>query len=294
LRTGRRTIQTVEYELWADRQLSRFHIVMRLHGRLVGDVLLPNDAGKGTVTAGRVDPAFAALWSGYREALASGAAKLERKGAIDGRAVYWLRFASFERRLPGTEVAIDARTYKPVLFRTHLGSRHLDQRVLVAETIGFRASDFTRRGPSLLRGSVSSGSSRTQLPPRPPVVKSRWLTAGPYAAGLKLAAVNPLSSSTNGRTVHGIEIVYGESARGAPNRRSLTIQEVPRPDDPTLWKSIPRGSVAIQESESSSSQGGMRTEWTGYVYRDGIYVTIDTARSEHAIVSVARALHRAH
>ena len=296
LSTGRRTVQTFEYETWADRQLNRFHIVMRVHGRVVGDLLLPNDSNNGSVTVGRVDPAFAALWSGYRQALASGTARLERKGTVDGRAVYWLGFRSVQPHLPGTEVAIDARTYKPVLFRSYFSPvRHLDQRVLLAETTGFRASDFTRRGPSLLAGSgsgsLSSGGGSVEPPSnKPPIVRRPWLTPGPYASGLKLAAVNPLTVTAHGQTIPGLEIVYGSISSGLPSPRSLTIQELPRPDEPTLWKSIPRGSVAIQEGESSSSQG-THSEWTGYVYEHRIYVTIDTGRGEKAVVAVARALH---
>ena len=125
---------------------------------------------------------------------------------------------------------------------------------------------------------------------KPPIVRRPWLTPGPYAFGLKLAAVTPLSVTANGQTIHGIEIVYGPISPGLPSPRSLTIQELPRPDEPTLWKSIPRGSVAIQEGESGSSQG-THTEWIGYVYEHGIYVTLDTGRGEKAVVAVARALH---
>ena len=123
-----------------------------------------------------------------------------------------------------------------------------------------------------------------------PIVKGAWLTPGTHAAGLKLAAVNPLSVSTQGRTIRGIEIVYGPLSLGPPSARSLTIQELPRPDEPGLWKSIPRGSVAIQHAESTSSRG-THGEWTGYVHKHGIYVTIDTGRGEQAVLAVARALH---
>ena len=122
-------------------------VVIRVNGR-VADILLPDDATNGRASVGQEDPAFAALLTGYRDALASGAAKLERRGTVDGHDVYWLRFPSFLPRLPGTEVAIDRTTYKPVLFREHFSrTGHVDARVLVAETTDFKASDFVRRGP---------------------------------------------------------------------------------------------------------------------------------------------------
>ena len=38
---------------------------MSVKGKVVGDILWPQDAKKG-MTVGPVDPAFTGLWSGYR------------------------------------------------------------------------------------------------------------------------------------------------------------------------------------------------------------------------------------
>src|ERR671937_212458 len=118
LSTGRRTVETARTELWYDLDTKHAHLLLRLRGR-VADLLFPEDANKPGISVGRIDPALAGLIVGYRKALTNGSAKLERRGVVDGGAVYWLRFPSFQRRLPGTEVAIDTRTYKPVLFRQY-------------------------------------------------------------------------------------------------------------------------------------------------------------------------------
>ncbi|MGH3055158.1 MAG: hypothetical protein ACRDL7_09300, partial [Gaiellaceae bacterium] len=69
LKTGHRTVQVLREELWADRQLDRFHLVLSLNGRVVGDVLWPQDAQQGGTPLTADNPAFVALWTGYRAAL---------------------------------------------------------------------------------------------------------------------------------------------------------------------------------------------------------------------------------
>ena len=151
LQTGERTVETTRLETWTDRDFRRAHIVMRSGGR-VADVVLPENAA----AHGPVDPAYVAFWTGYREALENGDAKLEGEDSIGGRPVYWLRFPSFERNVPGTLVAIDRATYKPVVIR-HEGpsKRHFDVRVLVAEAIPYRAADFKRIGSNPIEWAPS-------------------------------------------------------------------------------------------------------------------------------------------
>ena len=295
LKTGRRIVQTFETESWSDQKSQRVHIVIRQGGAILGEIVLPDDANKRGVEVGTIDPAFAALWSGYRKALATGRAKLERKATLDGQPVYWLRFATYERGMPGTEVAIDRRTYKPVLFRSHVSKlRHFDQRVLVAETTAFRPAEFERRTPrSLLAGRSSSGFSELgPTPQRRARLRSPWLTAGRQVAGLRLAAVLPLTVGMKQRTINGIELVYGATFRGfAPptSRRSLTVQELRRPDDAGVWKRIPRGFVSVSKGETGNGRSSYLI-WTGYVVKHGIFVTIETARGERALIAAARAL----
>jgi hypothetical protein len=285
LKSGRRMVETAQIESWTDRNFQRDHLVMRIRGQ-VADLLLPEDRKKGGMV-GAIDPAFAAFWTGYRRSLANGDAKLERQGMLAGRPVYWLRFPSFHNGQPGTEVAIDRRTYKPVLVRSHysrVGS--LDYRVLTAETIPFRASDFKRVGVSLLGDTVSGGSASIGPGSGHVALKAPWLTPGKRVAGLRLASVQRFHVTSRGRTFQSIELVYGTASH------SLVIQEFVKPDDPLLWKGVARGWVSIQKGESGDGQN-MHRSWTGYVVRHGIYVTIETGAGERAVVAVARALHPA-
>lgn len=297
LESGRRIVETMQIEIWSDRNFERAHLVMRVRG-LAADLLLPDDATAPGTTLGPVDPAYSAFWTGYRQALANGGAKLESEDTVDGHDVYWLRFPSVEQGREGTEVAIDRHTYKPVVIRNSApGGRHQDMRVIVAETIAYRASDFKRVGANLF-GGFSSGSGSASSSPNQPstTVTAPWLTAGKRVSGLALASVNPSTTTTNEKTIEGVTLVYG-TGRGPypePGLRVLTIEELSQPDDPIEWKRIPHGWIGIQEGASGSDSNSMRPTWTGTLAKHGIYVTISTGEGEDAVLEAARALQPAH
>ena len=303
LKTGHRTSPVFREELWADRQADRFHLVLSLNGRVLGDVLWPQDSGSGTTPFAADNPAFVALWTGYRTALKNGAVTLAGRGTFRGHAVYWLRFKATSQTPARYEVGVDVRTFKPVVYRTVANGRRFDQRILVAKATAYRAADFKRRGPSLVgAGSTSQGGSATApVPvgpsaPPPPVVHAPWLTAGTSVVGLQLRSAESLTVSSTIRGKHtsvtGIELTYGPLRHGAPSPLTTTIDELPRPDDPRPWRYIPAGTIQIQRGEESGS-GGSHTLWTGQLRKHGLYITIETPRGERALLEIARALHPA-
>ena len=294
LKTGHRTAPIMRQELWVDRQGDRLHLVLSIGGRLLGDLLLPEDEKDGASGASPTNPAFAALWTGYRAALSNGTARLVGRGTVLGHRVYWLSFKPMSQGQPRFEVAVDAQTYKPVLNRTYVNGRHLDQRILVAKTIPYRPAEFERQGPSLVSGSSggsSTGSSGPTAPPKPFVLRAPWLTAGEAVAGMKLRGVSQFSEFTTvagkRRSAHGVELTYG-----APQPLSTTVDELLRPDDPRPWTGLPADSVRIEQGEESSSEGGGHRTWTGYLKKDDVYVTISTQKSEQALLEIARTLRR--
>src|SRR5205807_6948457 len=138
--------------------------IFRYQGRIAGEFVRKGGSSAG----GEVDPAYTALWSGYRQALASGDAKLERSGMLYGHAVYWLRFPSPGHGRSGSLVAIDRRTYKPVAFRFDVaGGRPIQNRIVLARTEPLTTSTFKRRTrqPNPSSGSVSHGSGPASGPP---------------------------------------------------------------------------------------------------------------------------------
>jgi hypothetical protein len=279
LRTGRTIVPTFEIESWSDRNLMRFHLLYRQHGRILGELLFPQDRTPG-LQVGNIDPSYTALWTGYRKALASGTAKIIGKGSVYGLPVYWLRFSA-----RGTEVAIDRKSYELVAFR----SGRVVSRVLLARTEAFNGSAFKRltSRPDPFSG-VGSGSTGTVSPVGPSKPGNPWLRAGSSIAGLKLASVQQTQTVTNGtKTTYGFELVYG--TEGAI-RRSLTVDEEKRPAEPADWRGIPKGFAQLSVGGGSDSNNRSYPVWTGYLVVRGVYVTITTGVSRAALLEAARAL----
>jgi hypothetical protein len=289
LDTGRTIVPTMELESWSDRSLERFHLLIRENGQVIGEVLFPQDRTKDTHLFANDDAAYAALWSGYRDALRSGKAKIVREGSVDGRPVYWLSFES-----QTDEVAVDRRTYKPIVFRSiSAGGRHADTRVLLMRTEPIGGSAFERQtsAPSPLEGE-SSFSSGESGPVSPGKTGQPWLRAGSTIAGLELTGISPTQTTTDGQTTNGFQLLYGsDSAFGGKD--SLTIDEAKRPEDPAEWKGIPEGFMRISTGEGSDSDNRAYTVWTGNLVRNGVYVTITTGVSRAAVLEAARALRSA-
>ena len=295
LQSGRRSVQQYRLELWADQQMQRLHAVMSVKGRVVVDLLWPQDSKSGA-TIGPIDPAFAALWSGYRKALEDGTATRAGEGVAFGHMVYWLRFKPAEAKTRGSEVAVDAQTYKPVVYRVYNGVVPVDQHILLAESTDLSSADFTRRGANpavsglLGSGSSSSGSMESDGASPSTRVPSGWVTAGPEANGHKLTAVLPQTiTPDNKKTIHGIQLVYGDLEHGLAGPRATTIDELPAPDEPAMWAQIPAGHLQIQDGQSSGPSGNHR-QWTGHLVKNGRYVTITTPHGEQALVAIARSL----
>ncbi len=286
IRTGRSTVPTYEVESWSDRDVKRVHMIFRIDGRVVGEMLLPQDGSGAAVDVG---PAYVALWTGYREALAAGTAKIAREGTLYGHSVYWLVFPAPGGGSARNEVAIDRKTYQPLDFRFRMGSRQLDERVLLARTEPVSASAFTRltSRPSLLSGGTSHSSGVLETPVRPGKVAKGWLEAGLTLGGLKLSSVSPTQDTSGGKTSTGLELVYGSDASF---RRSVTIDETRSPVDHREWESIPKGSIRITKGGGSDENGGEYVLWSGYVVEDGVYVTIQTGVSRASVLEAARAL----
>jgi hypothetical protein len=284
LRTARTIVPTFGIESWSDRNLKHFHWIFRQNGRIVAELLYPQDRDT-NLHIGKIDPSYRALWTGFRQALDNRKAKIVGKGSVYGHPVYWLRFSS-----PRNEVAVDRRTYKVVAFRSISESgRHFDQRVLLARTEPLSASAFRRltSRPNPLSGVTSHSSGVQVAPVRPSRPGKPWLRAGSTIAGLKLASVHQTQTTTDGKTTSGFELVYGSESGF---RRSVTIDEAKHPDDPAEWKGIPRGFVRLTAGEGSEGNTPTYTIWTAYLIRHGVYVSITTAVSRAAVLEAARAL----
>jgi hypothetical protein len=284
IRTGRTIVPSYVVESWSDRKSTRFHVIFRFGGRIVGEALGPG------FTLGKVDPAYAALWTGYRQALADGSAKIEREGMLFGHRVYWLTFPALRNGPAKNEVAIDRSTYQPLDFRVRLaGGRQLDNRVLLARTEPFSAAAFTRQSsrPNPVSGAASHSSGVVGVPAQPGKVTKPWLRAAPTIAGLKLSAVHRTQVTSGGKTSTGFELVYGSEGS---LRRSLTIDELRRPPDRSEWSDIPKGFVRVTVGQGAEGNSGTFTIWSGNLVKRGVYLSIQTGLSRAALLEAVRTL----
>ena len=235
------------------------------------------------MTFGTADPAYAALWTGYRQALASGKAKIERGGRLFGHDVYWLSFPPTRDSL----VAIDRTSYEPVAFRSILpNGRQIDYHVLLAHTEPFSAAAFRRRthapNPFSSESSGDGGELEDMTPGRSLELRRPWLTAGEAVAGLKLSSTRPVQVMSGGKTTTAAKLVYGSDDLG---RRSLTIEEYRRSGDHSGSKDTPPGFVSVMED---SDRGN--TIWTADLVSHGLDITIETGVSRTTLLEAPRAL----
>lgn len=339
LRTGRETPTRFRTEIWFDERLALERVVTRTNGRTsdvqlstpegvwtpVGRVFTcawiaahPVEAAKRRVSCAShglreerpaLDPALAGFVTGYKDALASGAARRVGRGVVDGRPVEWLEFEPPGPSEGAERVAVDRENGRPLLVRALLdGKVVVESRVRVAETVTPGQADFTK--PK----RIASGA----LPQVGNVVASRvgpigaassalggrvaWL--GRQFAGLRLSEVrlDTIKTSYAGsrrlRTSRGVEFLYGE--RGA---RYAWLREATEPAfaygflrGTTL---PPAGRLLVRRVhvETAPSGGGRAVPtstgvWQGQLVRGRLFVALEASSKAlllHAARSVAGA-----
>jgi hypothetical protein len=232
-------------------------------------------------------------------------------------------FCGKPSRLLQTEVAVDAHTYKPILERTYEDGRRFDTRILLAEAIPYRPPELYRRlGPRLFNvmspGHPFGGHPFAGLPRQQKTklglgrdahrlrklrtVPAPWLTAGSRVGGLRFLHVSRLLSQPLDQfgglplawrlTYRAVRLVYKPVSHGSPESfRTTTVDETFRPADPRPWKGLPPGSIEVQPGESVTKAGSHKV-WTGYLVKHRVYITISTPAGEHALLQIARTLHR--
>jgi hypothetical protein len=310
LRTGKSTpSEGMRGAIWTTMSGSRVHIVESNAHRVVGDLLLPQDAAR-MKRAGPVATGWTSLvsfWASFRALLRSPDLEAPSRGTFDGRPVLWLRFKptapTAEIPHPPTQaLALDAHSYEPVDFRLAGLGVPFDERILVFKSIPYRPSDFRREGPSLLSRANLNGptswdegvAGHVPLTTRGAVRRPPWLSAGKTAGGLELHIAHWLwARPKRGPTVHGVELVYGYARYGPESLTPTTVDELPKGDPADGWNSIPPGSIKLESATSGGNEPG-DTEWTGYMKKDKLYITIDTIRGRRALLAIARHLTRSH
>lgn len=329
--TGRRTeqLRVDENEIWFDPARGLEHTITRTNGYLADDILqtpsgttdlggtvwtcatiarhpveatragvscnlsgdngaTPRDVPEAPAT---LDPALAGFVNGYRDALASGAARLSGEGIVDGRPVYWLELHAAENM--NERVAVDRETYKPLLVRTSIAGRvSQEYRVLEIDTVGRADADFSKPGRRHLPTTANVvGAAEIELEQARTLLGRAGLWAGPEVAGLKLALVRRQEvrigfgpdSGIPPRTGVALDLVYGQVQNGHATDDSVEITEATEPALVWAWP---------QPWQPPLRDGYLRSSPFGaFLRRDSLYVQIfKLPRSADVALQVARQL----
>jgi hypothetical protein len=286
LATGRQVPARVTVESWFDESTGRLHVIERRNGGLLSDSLdSANPAGSRAV---RVDRALTLFLTGYRGALREGRARAAGTGVVAGRRVRWLALPGGQK---SEQVAVDARSFLPVLIQASDGTRWTVARI---ESISEANANFRRPSPALAMptGGGVSGRRRVSLADASRLLGARALWLGGSTGALRLAAAEierlrstfPTTARRRPLDSRGLALSYRGKARVA-----VTVREAALPlpaygysrGRTFSFDPVPReGSVQL-----TSIGGG----WLGQLHSRGLYITI-TGPDPATVVQAARTL----
>jgi hypothetical protein len=231
----------------------------------------------------KLDPALRDFLDQYRSALGSGAARETGRGEVDGHKVIWLSFANagaLER------VAVDARSYQPLLIEQDGGAR---LRVVTAETVPYTSALFAR--PQLMPNQKDDGLASEQVTTPASaalLLKGSALWLGESWNGLKLVSTTRQDYATEDENTAiapdsvVIKFRYATGAGDEP-QRTVDIYEAGTCLVRVGWECTPR---------DPSGPGILKLAGTISLLRShGLYISMwDTSADREAHVELARAL----
>jgi hypothetical protein len=240
-----------------------------------------------------LEPTLAGFVDGYRSALESGRATELRRDTIDGRPVVWLRFPPSANprtgapKLPRTDVAVDAETFKPL--RIHSGDERSDTTVLVAETLPYEDELFPR--PELAPPGPSFGGmgerETVELAKAARLLGRSPLWLGAEWQGFRLVEVRRVELKTGYPRSSGREPEFGDAVQLAyedSDGRALTLDEAA-----SCHFGLARGMCGPR----GPREGELRPEIFPRAFvaqLDGLHVTVEHRAANVEPLELARAL----
>lgn len=312
LRSGRSQREQVTAEFWFDPNRDVLHTLIRRDGVVVADVVASPEKtvsragpvlGQGSPT---LDPALLAFASGYRHALASGAARPVGR-ALAGNGGQPI--LEVNTPLAREFVVLDPNTLRPRAIRTLSPTGRASTpiaHVLSLSVIPSKSSDFV--APARSAKPVASGGTVEHSVPLTLTQASRALSQPPLWAGRQLSGLQlhlfardrlarVFSTGARARSTRpGIDLIYGAVRGGRPNWRShfLEIQQATQPEPaygflsgPLQIEPLPPAGVLRLERQQPAAGGhGL---WRGELKQQGLYLAL-TGSSRGLVIAAARSL----
>lgn len=304
LSTGRESAVPTDAELWADEDRGLFRVVTRRDGQVASNILVRT----GEAIA---DPLFASFVSAgmYRELLASGRARVIRKGYLRGRAVYWLGAEDgpeADGRLRWS-VAIDAESYRAVLIAaSQAGKAVFRAEVVRLETVPRDEARFRGRKTSFEEGAVVTGPVVEVGPgrsePRTSSTAARRalgrppLWAGAEIGGRRLSFLEVgtvRATADHSARISEVVVRLGYGRASPVDMAYLEIEEATARAAAPVWRleqttAPPHGYLDLERSKVGASRSE-RVRWTGRLRARGLFVKIESW-SRGAVIAAARHL----
>lgn len=313
LRTGRVQPEQVTYEFWFDPDRDLLHTLIRRDDVVISDIVATPEktvSAAGTVLGGTsdsLDPTLLAFASGYRQALASGAARPIGRTLAGNRVPPTVDVTTpFGRE----QVTLDRTTLRPRVIRPLLPNGKPSPqtaRVIALSTLSPSAANFVTHAhhttPSLSGGAVEASTpiaiaQAHRALPRTPLWVGEQLAGLPLHLLVRQRLSRMYPTGANAKTSgSGIDLIYGALRNGRPDWRAsfLEIQQAPAPEPAYGFLSgplrveplPPRGLLRLEREVPSGTSG--HALWRGELRRAGLYLAL-TGSSRDLVVIAARVL----
>jgi hypothetical protein len=320
LATGKSYERVHRTEYWYDRGRSLLHTRLTTDGKMLTEIVeTPNgsDSDLGHYPGGiaaQLDPALAGFVTHYREALASGEAKIVGHEQVDGREVTLLRITLDHG--DSEDVGVDSTTYRPLFFRANpqpsvgIVGNIPTWNVATIESLPRDPSYFAKPALSPPRPTGGGSGSTEELTPNEAAkaLEQPALWVGARFGSLPLARIEleqVQTDYTDGSKHNGnkLELAYGDLRPNGRLRASqpwLIIDQAATVaasyqlgfndgGDPPA----PAGSMVLEDNSIFARPGHPaipeRAQWTGKLIRGEMYIEL-SASSRNLLLAAARAL----
>lgn len=312
LTSGQETTQLLRTEYWFDDEKARLRARITIDGTLQTELLLTREGGRselgpipGNPPEPQLPPALGGFASGYRDALASGDARVIGETRVEGREAVLLEIKRLSPPIDaGTvshaEVALDAENYKPLRFRYRFGNQTTEWwRVVSIETLAREERQFAPPTRAEPRPRRQTGTNERALAPaeaataldRPAVWPGRDV-AGVQLAEIELVKLTTEWTDDRETVSRALVLQYGPRRYKAGDKPWLMITETSLRAENSSFGGL--GGPDPQPGELKirgvgDLDGSPADMWFGSMVVDGLYVALESAQRD-LILTAARAM----